>query len=359
VFWLWLGLGTVVALSLVALLAGWFLYAFLLRRYLEILLRIFQERPLLIAPTGQPVDDAEDVVLQTSDGLHLRGCYIRGRCWKRMGVILFGLEFGSNRWSAVPYCEFLLDNGFDVFAFEFRGQGDSDRQPEYEPMQWVTQYELRDMQAAIAYLKKRSDSSQTGVGFFGISKGACAGLMAGSRDPFIRCFVTDGVFATRSTMVPYMQKWIGIFSSRYLIQRLLPRWFYWLIAGGTLRALRRSQGWRFPALENALRRLAPRPLFMIHGGSDTYIKPEMARELLARAKPPKELWIVEGAKHNQALAVAGEEYRRRVLDFFLEHLVSDQEPKTRIPAVRPPSSQVMPRTAGRTGSSPEPVAPRR
>ena len=55
---------------------------------------------------------------------------------------------------------------------------------------------------------------------------------------------------------------------------------------------------------------------MIHGGGDTYIKPEMAQALFDRAGKPKEFWLVEGAKHNQALHVAGDEYQRRVLEFF-------------------------------------------
>jgi fermentation-respiration switch protein FrsA (DUF1100 family) len=61
---------------------------------------------------------------------------------------------------------------------------------------------------------------------------------------------------------------------------------------------------------------------MIHGGNDNYIRPEWARELFDRAGHPKELWIVEGAKHNQAVQVAAEEYQRRICicQFFLTHL---------------------------------------
>ena len=57
-------------------------------------------------------------------------------------MILFGLEFGSNRWSCVPYCEFLREAGYDVFTFEPRDQGDSPAQPGYEPLQWVTDFEV-------------------------------------------------------------------------------------------------------------------------------------------------------------------------------------------------------------------------
>ena len=64
---------------------------------------------------------------------------------------------------------------------------------------------------------------------------------------------------------------------------------------------------------------------MIHGGGDTYIKPEMAEAPVRACRQPKEFWLVENAKHNQALHVAGEEYERRVLEFFDRHLGRTQE----------------------------------
>src|SRR5207249_3300143 len=75
------------------------------------------------------------------------------------------------RWSSLPYCEHLLEAGYDVFAFESCCQGESDAQPGYEPLQWVTEFEVRDTRAAIAYLKGRPDAAPWGIGVFGISKG--------------------------------------------------------------------------------------------------------------------------------------------------------------------------------------------
>jgi pimeloyl-ACP methyl ester carboxylesterase len=320
VFWLWLGLGIVLSVPLLLALALIYLYFYLVDRHLDFMLRVFQERPFFIIPLGQPIADAEDVQVRTADGLTLRGCYLRTQSPQRLGVILFGLEFGSNRWSCVPYCQFLLDNGFDIFAVEFRGQGESDAQPGYEPRQWVTDYEMRDIQAALAYLKARPDADPKGIGFFGISKGGSAGVIAAADDPYVRCCVTDGAFSTRVTVVLYMRKWVAIVSTRYWLQRVLPAWYYGLFADTTMRRIRRGNNCRFPRLESALPRLAPRPLLMIHGGADTYIKPEIASALFARARRPKEFWLVEGAKHNQALQVAGDAYRQRVLAFFQAHL---------------------------------------
>jgi pimeloyl-ACP methyl ester carboxylesterase len=320
VIWLWVGLTLVFTIALLAGLFLLLLYIYLVVRYLDYLVRIFQERPFFIVPRGQPIEGAEGVRFPSTDGLMLHGCYLRTTAPQRQGVLLFGTEFGSNCWSCLPYCEHLLANGFDVFSFEPRNQGDSDREPGYEPLQWITNYEVLDCQAALAYLKQRPDSDPAGVGFFGISMGGGAGLLAASRDRYVRCFVTDGIFATYTTMVPYMRKWIKIYSDRYWLQVLLPTWFYGIVGRAGLRRIGRERGCRFPHLERAITRLAPRPLLMIHGGADTYIKPEMAQVLYDRAGPPKEFWLVDGAKHNQALQVAGDEYRQRVLDFFQMHL---------------------------------------
>ncbi|MGH7168905.1 MAG: alpha/beta hydrolase [Gemmataceae bacterium] len=315
----WLGVALLCSMPVLLLLALVSLHIYIRVRYMHCLIRIFQEKPLFIIPRGQPLPEAEEVRFPSSDGLSLSGCYLR-TAKPRRGVVLFGLEFGSNCWSCRSYCEHLLENGFDVFAFESRNQGSSDVMPGYEPLQWVTTYEVRDFEAALAYLKSRPDADPRGVGFFGISKGAGAGLVVAARDPYVRCCVTDGVFGTYTTLVPYMKQWFRIYNTHYAIQGLIPLWFYGLIGLAGLRQIERERRCRFPHLERSLSRLAPRPLLMIHGLADTYIKAEMTNRLFAFAHAPKELWLVENAKHNQALQVAGAEYRQRVLCFFETHL---------------------------------------
>ncbi|MBY0526299.1 MAG: prolyl oligopeptidase family serine peptidase [Gemmataceae bacterium] len=318
-FWLLIGLALLVSVPAAVTLWLIGLHYYICWRYLHLVLRIFQEKPLFIIPRGQPVPSAEDITFPTTNGLNLRGCYLH--CTQpRRGVILFGLEFGSNRWSSVPYCERLLEAGYDVFAFEPRNQGESDAQPGYDPLQWVTDYEVQDVQAALVYLKGRPDVDPRGVGFFGISKGGCAGLIAAATDPFVRCFLTDGIFGTYTTLVPYMRKWYSIYNSHYIMQGLIPLWYYGLIGMEALRRIAKARNCRFPHLEKAIGKLSPRPLFMIHGGGDTYIKPDMAKMVFESARDPKQFWLVDGAKHNQALHLVHDEYQRRVLEFFNEHL---------------------------------------
>ena len=334
--WLWVALWVVGGSALFLVLLFGFFHIYLRVKYLDKVVRIFQEKPLFIIPRGQPLEDAEAVCFLSADGLKMSGCYLKALTPRRVGVILFGLEFGSNRWAAGPYCEFLRRAGFDIFTFEPRGQGESDCQPGYEPLQWVTEYEVCDFQAALAYLRSRPDADPRGIGLFGLSKGGGAGLLAAAQDDYIRCFVTDGIFGTHTTMVPYMQKWIAIYNTKYRLQKLLPRFVYSLIAYDALRVISRERRCRFPRLERAVRQLGGRPLLMIHGGGDTYIKPEMAQTLFDRARQPKELWLVKGAKHNQAFHLANGEYQRRVLAFFTAHL-ADGEPGESTPQTPAPS----------------------
>ncbi|HYT92676.1 MAG TPA: alpha/beta fold hydrolase [Gemmataceae bacterium] len=337
---LWVGLSVVGGLALLVVLGFVVLHFHLRRKFLHVVVRIFEEKPLFVIPRGQPIKDAEEVRFRTADGLTLCGCYLKAQTPRRRGVILFGLEFGSNRWSAGPYCEFLRRAGFDIFTFEPRCQGDSDGQPGYEPLQWVTDFEVADFRAALAYLRGRPDADPQGVGLFGLSKGGSAGLVAAARDPSVRCFVTDGIFATHTTMVPYMRKWIAIYSKRYRVQKLLPTFVYSMIAHAALKRITRERHCRFPHLERAIARLGRRPLLMIHGGADNYIKPEMAEALFERARGRKEFWLVEGAKHNQAFHHANEEYQRRVLAFFETYLAPRSEGD--IPPESGPSNHQLP-----------------
>jgi len=340
VLWLWIAIGLmgVVALALLAF------HVYIITNYIPHLVRAFQEKPLFIPPSGQPTPDAENVDLKTTHDLVLKGCYFkaRGPHTPRKGVILFGLEFGSNRWACLPYCDFLRDEGYDIFAFEMRGQGNSPAQPGYEPIQWVTEFEVDDFRTAIHYLKSRPDADPRGIGFFGISKGGSAGLTVAAEEPWLRCFVTDGMFGTMTTLVPYMQRFIHIYTPRAWVANILPRWYYVYAARYGLKKIRRQRHCSFPAVEKALPRIAPRPLLMIHGAGDRYITPAMAQALFERARSPKEFWLVAKAKHNQALEIAGDEYRRRILAFFNTHLANENvaangpakpaEPETPSPA---------------------------
>ena len=66
--------------------------------------------------------------------------------------------------------------------------------------------------------------------------------------------------------------------------------------------------------------MQPRPIFFIHGQRDSYIRENQTRLLHDAAPSPKYLWVVEKAKHNQAVAIAPKAYAARTVAFFDKHL---------------------------------------
>ena len=318
--WIWFGIAVYLSLPTLVAALMTVLYLWLKQNYVPYIKRIFQEVPYFNVPRGQPREGAESVVLRTSDGLKLLGCYLKTPKHRR-GVILFGLEFGSNRWSCSAYCDHLLDAGYDVFTYEPRNQGESDCEPNLELLPWPCDRDVTDASAAIAYLKSRADHDPLGVGLFGISKGAGAGILAARIEPYVRCAVIDGMFSCTYTVVPYMRRWITIYDKSYFIQGLLPSWYYAILARHAIREVGRERRVKYLDLENSLARFR-RPVLMIHGQFDSYIYPDMSRRLFQMAREPKEYWLIPGAKHNQGLHVAPDEYRVRVREFFDKHLAA-------------------------------------
>ena len=125
--------------------------------------------------------------------------------------------------------------------------------------------------------------------------------------------VTDGAFPTRGTMHAYILPLGRDLRLAPGSSGCLPAWIYIVRRLGRPHPVRRGGSrCRYPDIERAVARLAPRPWLMIHGAKDTYIGPEIARRLFARAGDPKEFWLVPGAKHNRCREVEPEAYAERI-----------------------------------------------
>ncbi len=341
-WWLAVGVLTIAGL-LILLIAA--VHTYYRVRFIDQVVRIFEEKPVFILPRGLPAHDAEDVTIESAGGLQLRGCYLKAR-GPRKGVILFGLEFGSNRWAAATYCARLRDDGYDIFTYEPRNQGESSTDASYAPLHWVTDRDLTDGRAAIAYLRQRADATTAGIGFVGVSKGGGVGLLLAAENRWVRCVATDGAYGAYTTMVPYMKRWVSIYSTNTRMQKAIPGWLYGTIGMAAMKRSASRRHVRFLSVERAARRMR-QPLLMIHGEADTYIKPEMARTIFAIAgSRAKHLWLVPKAKHNQALNTVGDEYHRRLVEFFDAHLAVPVEPGSDSD-LHPPTDTPMPAAAAR------------
>ncbi len=289
---------------------------YLVVRYTPIVGRVFEEKPMFFPLRISRADEGEDVTFASREGLTLAGTYLRARAPRRTGVIIFCHEYLSDRWGVLPYADHLRDHGFDLFCFDYRNHGRSEVVPGYSPLQWVTDYEVADVQAALAYVKSREDADPAGVGLFGISRGGGSALCAAAKDPGVWGVVTDGAFPTRGTMESYVTRWAEIFVGNRPFWRVMPKGiFAFLCWTGRVRT-QAKLGCRYPDIETAVRRLAPRPWLAIHGQKDAYIGVGIARALFAYAGEPKELWIVPTAKHNRCREKEPVAYAGRVAAFF-------------------------------------------
>ena len=291
--------------------------------YVPVVVRGFAETHWLRAELHPPLEGSEECQFLTDDGLVLRGSYLQAATERRHGVVAFCHEVTGNRWSAAPYVEQLRQQGFDIFTFDFRNHGASDRLPDYRPLPWLTRYEVADVRAAVDYLCSRPDADPRGVGIFGVSKGASAALCAAADEPRILAVVTDGAFPIDAMQKHYIRRYMNIYIPLAGINSRLPDWCLSSFCHWAKFLVGQRHGCRFLDVEQAARRVR-QPVFMIHGERDPYVPVEVAQGLRGALAGRSKLWVVAGAKHNWSISVARREYERRVGRFFRKRLVADR-----------------------------------
>jgi pimeloyl-ACP methyl ester carboxylesterase len=309
---------------------------YLVIKYAPIIGQKFEEPPLFLPLRVEPSERGEPVAFPASGGVRLAGTYLRARTAGRAGVTVYCHEFLSDRWSYRPYIDHLRDLGFDVFTFDFRNHGESDSESGYEPMHWASDREVSDLRAALAYLRTRPDRDPAGFGLFGVSRGGATALLVTPEERDVWGVITDGAFPTIGTMMAYILRWAELYLPNPAVRRSIPRWLYRLLARSGRRRSERRRGCRFPDLEKAVARLAPRPWLAIHGQRDTYISPEIVEEVFEHGNGPRELWLVPDAKHNRCREREPEAYAGRLLDFVDRY--APRRPITESPRPEPEPS---------------------
>lgn len=316
--WLWflIGLGGVLALILLVLLG-------IFARYLKIALRLFIDTDMpLTAGLGSDAPLPGEVhEFPSRDGTGLKGVFIDPPAGVPIrATIVFAHEFKADRNSAARYAPGLADRGFRVFALDFRGHGQSSAAGPYKPCHWVTDFEVSDLLAAVAYVEATAPAPHHPIGILGVSRGACAAAIAALHTPKIRVLLLDGLFSTDLMVEGMMRRWAAIFASINLARATHRNEIFAMLRVFTLLYAELKMRCRYPLVRRALTRLRDVPVLFIYGQLDAYIEPDQ-RTLLYRAKPGlKQLWEVPEARHNQAVIVADDEYRQRLVAFLDKHL---------------------------------------
>ena len=302
--------------------------ALLLWKYVRICLNIFCDTPppLSMAPLDFIPIKGEEVRFRSFDGTSLRGMHIwPTKALPYKGTVVFCHEYGADMYSCARYIRPLVEAGFGVFTFDFRGHGESSRSAGYKPLQWPSDKELEDVLGACAYVESAlaAEGLPTELGLFGISRGAGSGLLAASSDPNIKAIICDGAFSTETTLVALMKRWASIFARVRLVYENHPEGFWHFLLWLMMRFAQPKLGCKYPSVRKALRDMQPRPIYFIHGQRDSYIREDQTRLLYALAPSPRHLWIVENAKHNQSVIIQPRQYAASTVAFFRKYLANE------------------------------------
>lgn len=279
-------------------------------------------RKLLEASYGEPATPTdiglhyEDVRFTTDDGFTLAGWLIpAGRETRAAIVLLHGFSWHRLPWLTgfVPW----LRPHYNVLQFDFRGHGASDDAP-------ITlgTAEQRDVAAAVRFLESRGFGP---IALMGISMGGAVAIMAAPDLP-VAAVVADAAYARVENPIANRMR-----EGRYPMAGLGARL---VVAAASVRARVR--------LRQPIQRvgeIAPRGLLLIAPREDRLVSWTQSRDLYQRAAEPKELFVVPGAAHSEAHAVAGQAYEDRVLGFLARYLDGDRAAAPAAAAAEPSSVQ--------------------
>ena len=77
---------------------------------------------------------------------------------------------------------------------------------------------------------------------------------------------------------------------------------------------------------DAVRRIAPRPVMIIHGAQDRVVPIEQGEKVFRAAASPKSFHAVPGANHCETIAVEGRRYTDRMIQFLDGALEGKKDP---------------------------------
>lgn len=300
--------GCITILALVILV----LFALIVRLVAHVFLGIAVSAPREESPDNIA---GEDVFFASSDGLKLHGFFVPGKNTSGR-TIVFCHEVGAGWGSWYKYAHFLPEAGFNVFSFDSRGYGASEKQDHYKTNQWITNYDIYDLEGAITSLNNRPEVDMKRLGLFGISRGGGTAICTAAKIGNFKAIATDSIFSTYETLIDYIHRWASVYFPVKNISPIANKF----LTTVSLIYIQFKLRHKLPRVEKYLNKIASVPLFFIHGEQDNHISIDQAKRLYRMAKDPKKFWAVKKARHNEAVLVEPEEYSKNLISFFNDYL---------------------------------------
>lgn len=241
------------------------------------------------------------VAFESADGVVLAGWY--GEPAGAAATIILSHGLPGDKRDMAGLAGALMDAGFAVLAFDFRNWGESERTP-------VTlgHREINDILGAVALARQRGGPRRR-IGIVGLSMGAAAAILAAARTVAIEAVVADSSYARLDHTVERIARRVGGPFAPVVWRR-------------ARRAGERLLGVPLASVApvDAIAAISPRPVLIIHGQRDRLTDVGDAHALYRACGDPKVLWVIERAGHARTRRAGIEEYDRRVVGFFREHM---------------------------------------
>jgi fermentation-respiration switch protein FrsA (DUF1100 family) len=238
----------------------------------------------------------ETVTFETADGLGLEGWFLPDGDSDATVIICHGA--GANRGNFIEYLLVFHTRGYNALIFDFRGHGGSEGHTSTFGL-----FETADVRAAVDWLETERPARARHVYGLGSSMGAMALVRAAGDDGRIEAVILDSVFISAPALAHQHAARVPIVG---------PAMTDLVLAAMSLHAGRSM--WSLDASE-AIGRLSPRPVFLIHGDADVAIPRVNMERLYALAGEPKRRWLGPGP-HSNIMTTAFDEYQRRVIEFL-------------------------------------------
>lgn len=234
----------------------------------------------------------ETVRFASADGTRLTGLFFPARRTPATGTVVHFHGNAENMTTHFLFSSWLVDYGFHVLVFDYRGYGASEGRSSLRGA-------IEDGRAAIAYARSREDVDPKRVVVFAQSLGGALAIasLAGMPEPGIRALALESTFSSYSGVAQdKMARLLILWPLQWPLSRLLFSTAY------------------HPSL--LVGRLPRVPLLFVHGTADRVVPYRESAGLFARASEPKELWTVEGGDHTEAFIRRAARYRPMLAEFF-------------------------------------------
>jgi dipeptidyl aminopeptidase/acylaminoacyl peptidase len=240
----------------------------------------------------------KNVSFTTDDGLAIKGWYSPDEKNQTAIILLHGHR--GNRWQMYDTAKMLRRAGYGVLLYDARATGESDGKAIS-----VGYYETADLLAAVHYLRQQGVAR---IACLGQSQGGATILLAAAKLDGVKCVIAQSSYDTICRAI----------DRRYREYFHIPGWL-----GGSLLMFFAERKLGVDAEQiSPIKEIANlhAPVFIIAGSEDTRTWASDTRELFAAANQPKELWMIDGAGHEDLYVLRPQEYEKRVLEFLKKYL---------------------------------------